>query len=29
MMGWDESGVPTPARLAELEIGWAARYLSR
>jgi aldehyde:ferredoxin oxidoreductase len=29
MMGWDESGVPTPARIAELEIGWAARYLSR
>jgi aldehyde:ferredoxin oxidoreductase len=29
MMGWDESGVPTPDRLAELEIGWAARYLSR
>jgi aldehyde:ferredoxin oxidoreductase len=29
MMGWDESGIPTPARLAELEIGWAARYLIR
>jgi aldehyde:ferredoxin oxidoreductase len=29
MMGWDESGVPTPARLEELEIGWAALYLSR
>jgi aldehyde:ferredoxin oxidoreductase len=28
-MGWDDSGVPTPSRLAELEIGWAARYLSR
>ena len=27
MMGWDESGVPTPARLEELGIGWAARYL--
>jgi len=27
MMGWDESGVPTSARLAELEIGWAAQYL--
>jgi aldehyde:ferredoxin oxidoreductase len=29
LMGWDESGVPTPARLAELEIGWAVQYLSR
>ena len=29
MMGWDESGVPTPTRLEELGIGWAARYLSR
>ena len=28
MMGWDESGVPTPSRLAELQIGWAAKYLS-
>jgi aldehyde:ferredoxin oxidoreductase len=27
MMGWDESGVPTLLRLAELEIGWAAQYL--
>ncbi len=29
LMGWDESGVPTPARLEALEIGWAARYLIR
>ncbi|MCE5263426.1 MAG: aldehyde ferredoxin oxidoreductase family protein [Deltaproteobacteria bacterium] len=28
LMGWDESGVPTPARLEELGIGWAARYLA-
>jgi aldehyde:ferredoxin oxidoreductase len=27
-MGWDESGVPTAERLADLEIGWAARYLN-
>ena len=27
LMGWDESGVPTRDRLAELGIGWAARYL--
>ena len=27
MMGWDDSGTPTTARLDELEIGWAARYL--
>ena len=26
-MGWDESGMPTPAQLAAPEIGWAARYL--
>lgn len=26
-MGWDEAGVPTPAKLAELEIEWAAKYL--
>ncbi|MCX5819890.1 MAG: aldehyde ferredoxin oxidoreductase family protein [Deltaproteobacteria bacterium] len=29
MMGWDEAGMPTLARLAELGIGWASRYLSR
>ena len=28
MMGWDDSGVPTPSRLAELQIEWAAKYLS-
>jgi aldehyde:ferredoxin oxidoreductase len=27
MMGWDESGIPTLARLEELDIGWAAQYL--
>jgi aldehyde:ferredoxin oxidoreductase len=27
MMGWDETGVPTRASLAELGIGWAAKYL--
>lgn len=27
MMGWDESGVPTYARLVELKIEWASKYL--
>ena len=27
MFGWDESGVPTYARLVELDIEWASRYL--
>jgi aldehyde:ferredoxin oxidoreductase len=27
LMGWDESGVPTPSRLAELQIAWTAKYL--
>jgi aldehyde:ferredoxin oxidoreductase len=27
LMGWDESGVPTLPRLAELQIEWAVRYL--
>jgi len=27
MMGWDEAGVPTYARLVELKIEWAATYL--
>ena len=27
MLGWDESGVPTYGRLAELDIEWAAGYL--
>ena len=29
LMGWDESGTPTPERLAELEIEWAAARLNR
>jgi aldehyde:ferredoxin oxidoreductase len=28
IMGWDESGVPTLSKLAELQIEWAAKYLS-
>jgi aldehyde:ferredoxin oxidoreductase len=28
LMGWDESGVPTSSRLAELQIAWAAKYLN-
>ena len=24
MLGWDEKGVPTPEKLAELDIGWVA-----
>ena len=28
MMGWDEYGVPTLSKLAELQIEWAAKYLS-
>ena len=28
MMGWDEAGVPTLSKLAELEIEWAGTYLS-
>jgi aldehyde:ferredoxin oxidoreductase len=27
MLGWDEEGVPTEARLAELGVEWAAEYL--
>jgi aldehyde:ferredoxin oxidoreductase len=27
MMGWDEKGKPTQAKLEELGIGWAAQYL--
>lgn len=23
MMGWDDDGRPTPAKLAELSLGWA------
>ncbi len=29
MMGWDEDGVPTYARLVELKIEWAEKYLRR
>jgi aldehyde:ferredoxin oxidoreductase len=29
MMGWDETGSPTPAGLEEMEIGWAAEHLNR
>jgi aldehyde:ferredoxin oxidoreductase len=29
MMGWDEAGIPTFARLVELKIEWAEKYLSR
>jgi aldehyde:ferredoxin oxidoreductase len=28
MMGWDESGIPKPSKLAELQIEWAGKYLS-
>ncbi len=27
MLGWDEKGIPTAARLAELDIEWAKAYL--
>jgi aldehyde:ferredoxin oxidoreductase len=27
LLGWNEKGVPTEARLAELEIAWAARFI--
>jgi aldehyde:ferredoxin oxidoreductase len=27
MLGWDETGVPTYARLVELDLEWAAQYL--
>jgi len=29
MMGWDEEGIPTYARLVELKIEWAEKYLPR
>jgi len=29
MMGWDENGVPTRAKLEELDIGWTYEYLKR
>jgi aldehyde:ferredoxin oxidoreductase len=28
MLGWDERGIPTYARLAELDIEWASEYLT-
>ena len=28
MMGWDEHGVPTAAKLGELGISWAAEALA-
>ena len=28
MLGWDERGIPTYARLAELDIEWASEYLA-
>ena len=29
MLGWDEQGKPTKARLAKLDIEWAGEYLDR
>jgi aldehyde:ferredoxin oxidoreductase len=29
MLGWDESGVPTYARLVELDIEWAFEYIEK
>jgi aldehyde:ferredoxin oxidoreductase len=29
MMGWDEQGVPTPGKLAELNIAWAGEHLPK
>lgn len=29
MMGWDERGIPTPEKLHELDIGWAAAQLPK
>jgi aldehyde:ferredoxin oxidoreductase len=29
MMGWDETGSPTPAGLEEMEIGFADEHLNR
>jgi aldehyde:ferredoxin oxidoreductase len=28
MLGWDEQGIPTRARLVELDIAWALAYLN-
>jgi len=27
MMGWDENGVPTRAKLEELDVAWVAQML--
>ncbi len=29
MMGWDETGVPTKAKLEELDVGWVAEKLKK
>jgi hypothetical protein len=29
MLGWDESGTPTYARLVELDLEWAREYLEK
>ena len=29
MMGWDENGVPTDAKLEELDIGWVASLMDK
>jgi hypothetical protein len=29
MLGWDETGVPTYARLVELDIEWAYQYIEK
>ena len=29
MLGWDESGVPTFARLVELDLEWAYEYIQK
>ncbi len=29
MAGWDKNGAPTPARLQELDVAWAAEYLPK
>jgi len=29
MMGWDENGIPTEIKLAELDISWTAKYFAK
>jgi aldehyde:ferredoxin oxidoreductase len=29
MMGWDENGIPTTAKLEELDIDWVAEMLKK